>query len=133
MECWLAKMLREPAFVTRQLREVPLQPVTSWPASLPTEGLPRCKIPLDGGCPLSWSVQLTSKCCVFLLPHCQWHFSGISAPLPGQSDLLKHPAAFHRLFFTRRAQSIGRRHRRGTSSGQDACTRGVHLLQGQSW
>lgn len=34
-----------------KLREVPLQQVTSWPASSPTRGLLRCQIPLDGGVP----------------------------------------------------------------------------------
>lgn len=41
-EEWLAQMPREPAFATSQLREVPLQQVTSWPASSPTRASLRC-------------------------------------------------------------------------------------------
>lgn len=45
-------------------------------------------------------------------------FSGICALLPGQSDRLKHPAAFHRLLLTSSGQSIGHSAKSGTGEAR---------------
>lgn len=116
---WLAPMIREPAFATQQLREVPLQKPLLGPLPLLNGVYLDVKFLWIGGVPFHGSVQLISKC---LLPHCWWHFffSGICALLPSQSDCLKHPAAFHGFLFTSCTQPVGHDTQLGTAE--------VHIL-----